>query len=100
MLAYDKERSRGQGSKTARMEQRLTPEAKDTIERAAGMLGVNPSEFTVLAATEAARSVLRQYETTMLKPEAHAAFRAALDDVAPSRELVDLMALHAEVTGR
>ena len=37
------------GQKTARMEQRTTEQAKNLIERAAALLGVNASEFTVAA---------------------------------------------------
>ena len=80
------------------MEQRTTPAAKELIEQAARMLGVNASEFTVAAATQAARATLRDYHSTALRPEAHSAFLEALDATAPSADLVDLMALHAEVT--
>ena len=97
MLPFNADRLRG--AKTARMEQRTTVEAKELIERAARMLGVNASEFTVVAATEAARRTLRDYEATVLQPEAHAAFLQALDATEPTRALVDLMGLHAEVTG-
>lgn len=95
MLAFHTENSAG--AKTARMEQRTTLAAKELIERAAYMLGINASEFTVAAAARAARDTLRQYQTTVLKPEACDAFMKALDSTEPSSDLVDLMAFHAEV---
>lgn len=87
-------------NKSARMEQRTTREAKDLIERAAAIVGLNASEFTVQAATEAARRTVQQYETTALKPEAHAAFQQALDAVEPTDGLVDLMRRHSAILNR
>lgn len=88
------------GAKTARMEQRTTPEVKDLIERAACLQGVNASEFLITHGALAARETIRQIETTVLKPEDHEAFLHALDAVEPTRDLVDLMALYREVTTR
>ena len=85
------------GPKSARMEQRTTAEAKALIERAAELLGVNASEFTVAAAAQAARETISRYETTVLAPEAHAAFLKALDATEPEPALVDLMKLHRDV---
>jgi uncharacterized protein (DUF1778 family) len=84
------------GQKTARMEQRTTEQIKSLIERAAGLLGVNASEFTVAAAAKAARETLRDFETTSVRPEDHAAFLRALDDAEPTNDLIALMKLHAE----
>ncbi len=86
------------GQKTARMEQRTTEQAKNLIERAAALLGVNASEFTVAAAAKAARETLRDYETTTIRPEDHAAFLRALDETEPPDDLVALMRLHAQAT--
>ena len=97
MLGFKAEEA-AQGAKSARMEQRTTQGAKDLIERAASLLGVNASEFTVLAATRAARETIRDYEMTTLKPDAHEAFMRALDATEPSRDMVELMRMHAEGT--
>ncbi len=97
MLAFDLEHVSSAPAKQARMEQRMTVEAKGLIERAARSLGVNASEFTVSAACRAARDTLRQYETTVLRPEAHRAFMEALDETEPTKALVDIMQLHAEL---
>lgn len=97
MLAFkDDECTRA--PRTARMEHRIAPEAKDTVERAARSLGVSPSDFVTVSAVRAARETLQSYETTTLKPEAHKAFMAAFDAAEPTPALVDLMRLHAEVT--
>ena len=80
------------------MEQRTTPQAKELIERAACLLGINASEFTVAAAAKMARETLRDYESTALQPSAHAAFMAAMEATEPTKGLVDLMTLHAEVS--
>jgi uncharacterized protein (DUF1778 family) len=97
MLAYQADFS-VQGAKTARMEQRTTPQAKELIEQAASLLGINPSEFIVAAAAKMARETVRDYERTVVSPPSHAAFMAALDAAEPSAKLVDLMKLHAEVS--
>jgi len=97
MLAYQADHS-VRGVKTARMEQRTTQQAKDLIEKAACLLGINASEFTVSAAAKVARETLRDYENTALQPSAHAAFMAAMEATEPTNGLVDLMTLHAEVS--
>ena len=85
------------GQKTARMEQRTTEQTKTLIERAASLLGVNASEFTVAAAAKAAREALRDYETTTVRREDHAALLRALD-AEPTEDLAALLKLHAEAT--
>jgi uncharacterized protein (DUF1778 family) len=97
MLPYKADQS-VRGPRSARMEQRTTHEAKELIEKAASLLGVNASEFTVAAAAKAARDTLRDYEVTALQPSAHAAFAAALEATEPSESLMDLMTLHAEIS--
>jgi uncharacterized protein (DUF1778 family) len=85
------------GAKTARMEQRTTPQTKELIEQAATLLGINPSEFMIAAAVRAARATVSSHERTMLTPESHAAFLQALDAVEPTSPLKHLMQLHADV---
>jgi len=97
MLAF-KEEETTMG--TARMEQRTTQEAKELIEKAASVLGINASEFTVSAAVRAARETLRKYEGTVLTPKDHEAFIRALDATEPTQDLVDLMSLQAKVVSK
>jgi uncharacterized protein (DUF1778 family) len=97
MLTYQADDS-VHDTKSVRMEQRTTRQAKELIEQAACLLGVNASEFTVAAAVKAARETLRDYDVTTLRPSAHVAFMDAMNATEPTRALVDLMALHAEVS--
>ncbi|MEO8881956.1 MAG: DUF1778 domain-containing protein [Devosia sp.] len=89
-----------EGRKTARLEQRTTQQAKELIEQAACLLGVNASDFMVSVAMRAARETLRDYEQTRLTAPAHDAFLRALDATEPSDKLVDLVRLHKEVSAR
>ena len=97
MLAYQEDETT-MGAKTARMEQRTTQEAKELIEKAANVLGINASEFIVSAAARAARETLKEYEGTLLTPEDHEAFIRALDATEPTTDLVALMSLHEKVS--
>lgn len=97
MLQYQADHSL-HGRKTARMELRTSQQSKELIEKAACLLGVNASEFAVAAATRVARETLREYENTALQPSAHAAFIAAMEATEPTKGLVDLLTLHAEVS--
>jgi uncharacterized protein (DUF1778 family) len=90
MLAY-REDQLLEGGKTARMEQRTTRAAKDLIEKAAELLGVNGSEFTTQAAVKAARETIRDYGTTTLTIEDQQAFARAIDNVQPNEALIALM---------
>jgi uncharacterized protein (DUF1778 family) len=96
MLAYQADSSL-QGTKSVRMEQRTTQHTKELIEKAASLLGINASEFTVAAAAKAARETMKEYEMTTLQPSAHAAFLQAMEATEPSADLVNLMELHTEV---
>ena len=99
MLAYQTDFA-VEGRKTARLEQRTTQQAKELIEQAACLLGVNASEFMVSVAAKAARDTLRDYEQTRLAAPAHDAFLRALDATKPSNKLVDLMRMHKEVAAQ
>jgi uncharacterized protein (DUF1778 family) len=88
------------GARTARMEQRTTPEAKELIERAAYLQGVNASEFLVAHGAIAARETIRRFEETVLRYEDRDAFMRAFDDTKPNKDLVDLMALHTRVASK
>jgi uncharacterized protein (DUF1778 family) len=99
MLAYETDLSI-QGQKTARMEQRTTRQAKELIEQAASLLGVNASEFMVSVAAKAAREILRDHEQTRLTAPAHQEFMRALDATEPPAKLVALMKMHKEASGQ
>ncbi|MGH7075441.1 MAG: DUF1778 domain-containing protein [Stellaceae bacterium] len=84
--------------RSARLEQRITPEAKELIERAAQLQGVNASEFVTAHAVLAARDTIGRLEGTVLRPEDRDAFMRAFDDAEPNEALKDVMALHGRVT--
>jgi uncharacterized protein (DUF1778 family) len=92
MLAYHADYSL-RGTKTVRMEQRTTPEAKALIEEAARLLGINPSEFTTSAAAKVARETLKEHESTVLTEKDHEAFLRAWEATEPTADLVRLMGL-------
>ncbi len=99
MLPHQKDPA-AKGAKTARMEQRTTPQTKELIEQAATLLGINPSEFMIAAAVRAARETVASQERTVLTPASHAAFMQALDATEPTEKLKQLMQMHADVTAR
>jgi uncharacterized protein (DUF1778 family) len=96
MLPYQRDAA-AKGAKTARMEQRTTPQTKDLIEQAATLLGINPSEFMIAAAVRAARETVTSHERTALTPASHAAFVQALDATEPTAKLKQLLQLQADV---
>jgi uncharacterized protein (DUF1778 family) len=94
-MVADQEDEALAGTKGARMEQRTTQETKDLIERAAALLGINASEFTVVAAAKAARQTLKEYRGTAIGRDDHEAFLKALDATEPTAELRELMSLRS-----
>lgn len=96
MLAFKPHRQ--PGARTARMEQRITPETKALIEHAACLQGVNASEFLIAHGVQAAVDTIRKLEGTVLTAEDREAFMHAFDAVEPTPALEDLMAMHAEAT--
>lgn len=90
MLAFKRDELL-QGGKTARMEQRITIEAKLLIEQAAALLGINGAEFTTHAAVKAAREVIRDYQKTTLTLADQEAFARAIDNLDPTDALIELM---------
>jgi uncharacterized protein (DUF1778 family) len=82
---------------TVRMSFRTKPRIKKTIQRAAALLDVDDSVFTMNAAYKAAMETIFAHEHTMLEPVDHAAFVAALDrPAAPSDRLRAAFARHSE----
>ena len=58
--------STARGSRTARLEARITPEQKKIIDLAAAYEGRSVSEFVVHAVQEAAKAIVREHEMLRL----------------------------------
>lgn len=86
------------GRRTERLEQRLSPRAKEIIEHAAALQGVTPSEFARSHTLQAARETIARTEITRLTPEDREAFFHALAEDQPNPALADLLALHDRIT--
>ena len=78
-------------TKDERLAVRVTARQKETIERAAAVLGRNVTEFTVQALTERAEEVLTDRHTFGVSQEAWDEFIARLDS--PARPVAELVAL-------
>lgn len=83
-----------------RLEQRLSPRAKEVIEHAAAFQGVTPSEFARSHTIQAAQETISRMRVTWLADEDRDAFLSAFDDERPSEALINIFELHAEVTAR
>lgn len=93
MLAYTDPTATIVERKSARMEQRVKPQVKQTIEQAAAMLGVDVAEFVANEAYRSAESVLARQEVTRLTAADRDVMLALLrTPPEPTKELVDLMA--------
>jgi len=88
------------GSRSERLNQRVTPETKALLERASALQGVSSTDFMVAHVTQAARETISRLEGTVLRPEDRGAFMRAFEDTKPNKELVDLLALHGRVTSK
>ncbi len=78
-----------------RMNFRIKPRIKQTIQRAAALTGVDDSVFTMNAAYRSALDTIAAHERTVLRPLDHAAFFAALDHPpAPTDALKAALARH------
>ncbi len=66
-------------SKSERMDLRLTPEQKLTIERAAAIEGTTAAGYTVAAVMQRAAEAVYRAKTLELSPESWDQFTAALD---------------------
>jgi uncharacterized protein (DUF1778 family) len=65
--------------KKDRIDLRLTPETKETIEKAAMISGQSLTDFVVAATTERAREVIRESDAIVLSARDFARVLAALD---------------------
>jgi uncharacterized protein (DUF1778 family) len=88
------------GRRTERLEQRLSPRAKEAIEHAAALQGVTASEFARSHTLQAAQETIGRMEVTRLTAEDRDAFLRAFDDERPNEALIDIFELHAQATGR
>ena len=64
--------------RTERLDARLTPEEKRTIETAAGLRGTSASDFVRMVLKEAALSTIREYESLTLAQRSREVFVEAL----------------------
>jgi uncharacterized protein (DUF1778 family) len=81
---------------TERMHFRTKPHVKRAIQRAAALMGVDDSVFTMNAAYRQALETIAAHERTLLQPEDHAAFFEALDNPSPPTDkLRAALARHA-----
>jgi uncharacterized protein (DUF1778 family) len=82
-------------TKTTRLEARVSPEARDTLARAAEIQGRSLSDFVVSAALDAAQRVITDTEVIRLSREASEALAAALiKPPAPNKALRRAAARH------
>ena len=65
-------------TKTSRLETRVSPEARETLVRAAEIEGRSVSDFVVAAALDAAKKVIAETQIISLSREASAQFARAL----------------------
>jgi uncharacterized protein (DUF1778 family) len=77
--------------KSGRLAVRVTPRQKDTIERAAALLGRNVTDFSVQALTERAEEVLTDRRLFSVPESTWDAFVAQLD--APVQSVPEVVAL-------
>ncbi len=67
-------------AKDARINFRLTPELKRTIEEAAAQMGQNVSDFAISTLLQSARKILNEQSVTRLSERDRHLFAAMLDD--------------------
>lgn len=82
---------------TARFNFRTTERIKQTVERAAALLGQDTSTFAIDAAYNRAVETIQAHEVTHLKPEDHQAFFEALEQTpVPADKLRTAFARHKD----
>ena len=97
MLAFSDKSVAIDEPKNARMEQRTKPHIKAEIQPAAALLGVDETTFVSSVAYERARQTIEDHQRTLLAPEDHDAFLAALEaPTAPTEALREAALLHAK----
>lgn len=79
-------------NKTERIHQRISPEAKRVIERAASLRGVTVNDFVTSSAYEAATKTIKEYEVIQLtQKETERFVKSFLSPPAPNAALKKLM---------
>ena len=99
MLPYENRADSILERKSARMEQRVKPHIKQTIEEAAVLLGIDMAEFVVNEAYRGAEAVLARQEITRMTPEDRALILALLSNTPPPPPpaLISLMEMSGEI---
>lgn len=93
MLGFNDETNDIKERSSERMNFRTRPRIKQMIQRAAALMGVDDSVFTMNAAYRSAMETIAAHERTKLAPVDHEAFFAALDNPpAPTEKLHDAFA--------
>jgi len=80
MLAFQDKIGKAEERSSERMNFRIKPRIKATIQKAAALSGVDDSVFTMNAAYKSAMETIAAHERTTLQPVDHAAFFSALDN--------------------
>jgi uncharacterized protein (DUF1778 family) len=87
-------------TRSARIEARLSSDAKVVIQRAADISGRSISDFVVSSALEAARETIREHEVIVLSARDSITFvEALLDPKGPNEALLAAARRHREVFG-
>jgi uncharacterized protein (DUF1778 family) len=96
-MPSSQDQATGSGERNSeRMNFRTNPRIKETIQRAAALLGVDDSVFTMTAAYRSAQETIAAHERTVLRPVDHAAFFEAIDrQPEPTEALTSAFVRHA-----
>ena len=87
-------------ARSARIEARLSSDAKAVIQRAADISGHSVSDFVVSSALDAARETIRDHEVIVLSARDSMTFvEALLDPKGPNEALLAAARRHREVFG-
>ena len=98
MLPYETPADAVPERKSVRMEQRVKPRVKRTIEEAAAVLGVDVADFVSGEAFRSAEAVLARQEVTRLSPEDRSVILGLLaDPPPPTAALTALMDMDGEI---
>src|SRR5258708_37171741 len=84
--------------RTARIEQRMSPQTKSLIEHAAALQGLTASEFMVAHCVSAARDTINRLEDTRLAADDRMSFLQAFDAKLTNDTWIGLFASYAIVS--
>jgi len=98
MLPYERGADAVPERKSVRMEQRVKPRVKRTIEEAAAVLGIDVADFVSNEAYRSAEAVLARQEVTRLSPEDRSMILGLLTNPPPpTPALAALMGMGDEI---